>query len=114
MLIARSQRDCDNAATDKPLKPSLKELLAESHIAAVAIALLLFWGLEGAVQSAVYLGMVVLEARHGFGSLVYGMWGVDALGYFAAAAFLSRWVYTAGPFESLKKIAATWRTTENA
>jgi hypothetical protein len=135
MLIARSQRDCDNAATDKPLKPSLKAVLAESHIAAVAIAVLLVWaidkGLEGAfyplMRFSLWLADLAVTASV-TGEIPYisthltvldqliwvpFIWEfLCGLMYFTAACVLSRWVFGGGPFQCLQEYGRQLRRTQ--
>jgi len=100
------------------VKPALREILARSHVAAVAIVVLLLSSLGSIVRAiskplpdvadyvATAVAILDVPAR--------GFTGADritlviAAGYliegcvgFAAAWLLSRWVYGAGPFRSL-------------
>jgi hypothetical protein len=99
------------------MKRSLRQNLADSHVAAVMIALLLLWSFDGAFHalwepasraiqflitaiaifdipshSATFNRVVLLTAA----AYSYG-----ALASFLGAWFLSRWVYGMGPFRSL-------------
>jgi hypothetical protein len=98
----------------------LREVLAESHIAAVAIAMLLFWsvslvlwGLEaplyrigGFLVTAVAIHDVPYDSFTGADRvmlLTMGLYFFYALTYFIAAWALSRWVCDMGPLAGLKK-----------
>lgn len=99
---------------------SLREILADSHIAAVAISVLLLWTLTSAAtalripffQAAEYVVTAVAILGIPYSShtwigadrfmlltTVYGLYG--ALVSFAGAWFLSRWVYGVGPLRAL-------------
>jgi hypothetical protein len=102
------------------MKRSLREVLGDSRVAAVAIAVFLLWGFDAAFRGLwepVYrLGVFLFTA--------IAIWGVpyhsstltiadrlnlivtfyllySAIFCFAAAWGLSRWVYGQGPFRSL-------------
>lgn len=102
------------------MKRSLREILAESHIAPVAIAVMLLWTLtsaasavgipfyevaEYAVTAVAILGIPYSSHSWNFAdwfmflSTVFGLYG--ALVSLAGAWFLSRWVYGFGPFRAL-------------
>jgi hypothetical protein len=107
------------------MKPSLRKILADSHIASIAIAVLLFWSLDSAFWSLRGpISQVV-------GFLFTALWMLDipyfsrtitttdrftlfitssslcySLVYFGAAVLLSRWVYGVGPLRSLSKYRA--------
>jgi len=102
------------------VRRSLRQILADSHVAAVAIAVLLFWALSSAIRipweplsrvadfllTAVAIGGVPyipskLDFANRlmlFNTLTYFF---IALISFGGAWFLSRWVYRVGPFRSL-------------
>jgi len=102
------------------VKRSLREILADSHIAAVAIGVLLLWSLssaawafriplyraaEFAVTAVAILGIPYSShAWTGAEQLMlitvgYGLYGT--LVSLAGAWLLSRWVYGVGPFQAL-------------
>jgi hypothetical protein len=104
------------------MKLSLRQVLAESHISAVAIAILLIWSFNSAVEalwepffSAVsylitaiaILGLPYIPPQFTFsqrGMLVKSCFLLlNALTCFASAWLLSRWVYGSGPLGSLWK-----------
>jgi len=100
------------------VKPSLRQLLADSHVAAVAIAVLLLWSFQWGVRAlwdpvssvTVFLFTAVAILDVPYLSLTASDWLaligtftylVYALISFAIAWLLSRWVYGNGPFHSL-------------
>lgn len=102
------------------MKRSLRQTLAESHIAAVTIALLLFWSLNnffyallsqlpGAIEflvTAVAIRGIPYSARTFTSAdrlelMLIGHYLYLALAGFFAASLLSHWVYGAGPLRSL-------------
>jgi hypothetical protein len=100
------------------VRPSLREILADSHVSAVAIAVLLYWSLYWGfnalwsmlARAANFLFTAVAILGIPFGSSTFT--GVDRLMLtflfnafvcFAAAWLLSRWVYGTGPLRSLTK-----------
>lgn len=102
------------------MKTSFRQILADSHVSAVAIVVLLLWSLDflldavwnPTLEAVSYLATAV--AILGFPvpplftfarrtMLITSVSYVfDALISFAAAWFLARWVYGAGPLSSLK------------
>jgi len=107
------------------VKPSFRQILADSHVASVAIAVLLFWSLDYAflalrgpisqVVGFLFTALWILDIPYfsltitttdrltlfiTSSSLCY------SLVYFAAAVFLSRWVHGVGPLRSLSKYRA--------
>jgi hypothetical protein len=107
------------------VKPSLRGMLADSDVAAVAIAVLLFWSLHSACWSLLGLSgplsraaefSITAVAIHGipyssrtldvtdlftfFNTFAYLFY---SLAYMAAAWLLSRWVYGVGPLRSLSQ-----------
>jgi hypothetical protein len=106
---------------------SLRSVLAKSHVAAIALALLIlwavgsmFWGLEGPVRDLLtYIGTGVLildiptapppfEVRMTMitsaGLLLTG------LGEFGFACLVSAWVYRTGPMTALKAVCDELRS----
>jgi hypothetical protein len=134
MLIARSQRDCDNAATDKGLKPSLKVVLAESHIGLVAILVLLFMALRSCLDASWYPFFSGSESlAHAIANLelpnlssswqnstfaLRMLWVTTGLQFGYAAAFflaakvISQFVYGAGPLRALARFRQLQETTD--
>jgi len=107
------------------LKPSLRAVLGESHVGAVAIAVLLFWSLllasQFVWQNSLYivfrvadflataiaiLGMPFISDRLSVADRWYlqkAAWQLlSSVWYFAAAFFLSRWIFGTGPFIALR------------
>ena len=104
------------------VKSSLRTILADSHVSAVAIAVLLFWSLDsafwalwGPVSRAVgLLSMAVailgipyfsrtLTIADRFTLFITFSSLFNSLFFLAAAGLLSRWVYGMGPLRSLSK-----------
>ena len=104
------------------MKPSLREILADFHVSAVAIAVLLYWSLYWgftALWSPLALAASFLFNAVAILGIPYGSFtftGTDRLMLsttltflfnafvcLAAAWLLSRWVYGAGPLRSLSK-----------
>lgn len=103
------------------MKRSLREILADSHIAAVATAVLLLWSLYSgfhalwsplwraatflftavAILGIPYRGPATIEDR--LMLTTTSVFLFSALISFAAAWLLSRWVYGVGPLRSLSK-----------
>jgi hypothetical protein len=115
------------------VKPSLREVLVDSHIAAVAIAVLLLWSMDSAFRalwnplcSAVsYLVTVVaiLDIPYisaGLKLLNRSMWMMtfsylfSAVTCLLAAWLLSRWVYGVGPHRSLSEYRRRIRRRKHA
>jgi len=107
-------------ANGESMKPSLRKILADSHIAAIAIAVLLFWMLSSAFRApwdplsraadflftAVAIGGVpYIPSKLDFADRLMLFTTVTyfftALISFGVAWLLSRWVYRVGPFRSL-------------
>jgi hypothetical protein len=104
------------------MKPSLRGVLADSNISAIAIAVLLLWSLEDVfralwdplVHAAEFLftAMAILGIPYYSPRLTVAdrvmlittsSYLFSALISFAPAWLLSRWVYGVGPFRSLSK-----------
>ena len=104
------------------MKPSLRQILADYHVSAVAIAVLLYWSLywgfsalwSPLARSANFL--ITAVAIVGIPSGSFAFTGADRLMLtttliflfnafvcLAAAWLLSRWVYRTGPLRSLSK-----------
>jgi len=104
------------------VKPSLREILAGSHIAAIAIVVLLLWSIDWGLQAlwsplprvATFLATAVAirgipyfpstltgADRAMLVSTLFYLFGV--LACTVAAWLLSRWVYGAGLLRSLNK-----------
>jgi hypothetical protein len=103
-----------------PVRPTLRELLADSHIAAVAIVVLLILALDSGVRAigrplislADFLVNVaaISGLPYGFGFFSLGYWLpqiptfthiINAVSCASAAWVLSIWVYKLGPLRSL-------------
>lgn len=104
------------------MKPSLREILAESHVAAVTIVALLFWSLDWGfrglwdpflrVADFVITAVAILGIPYFSKTLtvVDRLLLIETFYYLfsafacvAAAWLLSRWVYGVGPLRSLSK-----------
>lgn len=104
------------------VKPSLREILADSHISAVAIAVLLVWSLDAVFRalwgplsraaSFLFTAVAILDIPY-FSrtpTLADRAMLITTFSYLfsafiniAAAWVLSRWVYGVGPLRSLSK-----------
>jgi hypothetical protein len=104
------------------VKPSLHEILASSHIPAVAIAVLLLWSLDWGFQALwspllraagfVFTAVAILDIPYFSSTFTLSDRSMltttlsflfNALISLAAAWLLSRWVYGMGPLRSLNK-----------
>jgi hypothetical protein len=106
------------------VKPTLREVLADTHIAAVAIVLLLTWSLSSGVRAvgrplltvvSFFAQMVAIRLNpsvYDVGDLSLGYWlsqiptitdFLDAVISLSAAWALSRWVYKVAPLRSLSE-----------
>ena len=102
------------------MRPTLREVLADSHIAAVAIAVLLIWSLDSGVRAIgpPFLSVVgflvtmaaIRDIPSGFGTFSLGYWlsqiptiihFLDAVISLSGAWVLSHWVYKMAPCRSL-------------
>jgi hypothetical protein len=104
------------------VKYSLRKILADSHVSAVAIAVLLFWSLDSAFRallgplfravSFLFTAVAILDIPYFSRTLTF----IDRVTLFitfsylfnslvclTAAGLLSRWVYGLGPLRSLTK-----------
>jgi uncharacterized membrane protein YccF (DUF307 family) len=108
--------------TDNRVKSSFRDTLADSHVSAVAIVVLLFWSLDSGLRAlwnplssiVEYLTTAVAILGIPFGSavnhrtLVLTWFGLfSALVSFASAGLLSRWIYGVGPLRALGKYRAS-------
>ena len=103
------------------MKPSLREILANSHIPAVAIAVLLLWSLNSGIQALespllraagfLFTAVAILDIPYVSSTFTSAdrfmlTTTLSFLSYafinLAAAWLLSRWVYGVGPLCSLK------------
>jgi hypothetical protein len=104
------------------VKLSVRQVLAESHIAAVAIAVLLFWSLYYAFVALwgplyraaefLFTAVAILGIPYSVGTFTFsdrimlfttGSYPYGALLSFVAAWLLSRWVYGVGPFRGFSE-----------
>jgi hypothetical protein len=111
---------------------SLREILADSHVAAVSIAVLLVWSLASGLlgisypfwhaASFVFTSVAILDIAN----IPRTLTTIDPLNliatftylfyafvYLAAAWLLSRWVYGLGPLRSLSKARTTLARRNN-
>ena len=107
------------------MKPSLREVLAESQVSVAAIAVLLLsfldlgfralWGPLWRVVTFLFTAVAILDIPyipHNLGAVdrtmlfIASLNAIQAMLCLAAASILSCWVYGASPFHSL----ARWRT----
>lgn len=113
------------------MKRSLKEVLADSHIAAIVIAVLLFWAVDSTFQAlspyvadaiefvatAVaifdipYLSFTALNRFQLIISLAYLYAAVVEI---VAASLISQWVYKSGPISALMDVRRTVTRDLNA
>jgi hypothetical protein len=103
------------------MKPSLRQVLADSHVSAVAIAILLIWSFDSVlnafwdpflnafsflVTAVAILGLPYIPPQLSFSQrlmLITSCGSLfNAFSCLAAAWLLSRWVYGMGPVCSLK------------
>jgi hypothetical protein len=96
-------------ASGETVNPSLRKILADSHVSAVAIAVLLYrsldyaiWVLWGPLSLGIFTFPNFPRADRFtlFTTFSYLFYSVVCL---AAAGLLSRWVYGMGPLRSLSK-----------
>jgi len=124
MALGLTETTCENA----DVKPNLRQILADSHISAVAIAVLLLWSMVFAfrallvpsLQVAEYLFTAAAIRDVPFASpftfadrvMLFVRIGYlfNALANFSAAWLLARWVYGEGPLRCLTRYTArVWR-----
>lgn len=109
------------------MKPSLRQVVADTHIAAIAIAMLLLWSLVDAFALFVlyipgvvdYVTTIFIEHRIPFSFSVHAETAIlvqyfgSSLADLAAASLLAHWVFRAGPIKSLLKSAAALRAASH-
>lgn len=114
------------------MKPSLREVLFRSHVAAVAIAVLLLWGIDAGLRAIwqplyrvitfLFTAVAILDIPYYSSSLSekWLLWIPALFNLFfaflnlAAAWLLSQWVYGVGPFRSLRECAASLKRRNSA
>ena len=112
------------------MKPSLREVLADSHVAAVAIVVLLLWSMDSAYRalwepsysalSYLITAMLILDIPYISPVMNHPMWLMTfaylygAITCLFAAWLLSRWVYGVGPLRSLSKYHGKIRRRKHA
>ena len=110
------------AISGENVKPSLREILADSHVSAVAIAVLLFrsldyafwalWDLLSRAAGFLFKAVAILDIPY-FSRTLTGAdrfrlfttysYLFSSFVYLASAGILSHWVYGTGPFRSLSQ-----------
>jgi len=115
------------------MRLSLRQVLADSHVAAIAIALFLLWSLDAAFSALwppvshalqyVFTAIAILDIpyfSHTFTvadrsmlilSLVYVYSCIVSL---SAAWLLSKWIYGAGPFRALMSFCSKLIRSDHA
>jgi hypothetical protein len=104
------------------MKRSVRQMLADSHVSAVAIAVLLIWSFDSVldafwnpfftavtflVTAVAILGLPYIPPRLSFSQrsmlIITCAYLINAICCLAAAWLLSHWVYGKGPLQSLKR-----------
>jgi hypothetical protein len=104
------------------MKLSLRQTLADSHVSAIAIALLLFWSLKWGIEALwepfsrlvkfLFTAVAILDIPYVSPTIdvTDRLMFINACFFFfyaissiAAAWLLSHWVYGEGPFRSLRR-----------
>jgi hypothetical protein len=125
--LAESSKPAKMQANGECVKTSFREILADSHISAVAIGVFLLWSLESTARavwsplfsaaSFLFTAVAILDIPYSSPTLTLadrlmwfstGFYLFNAFMTFAAAWLLSRWVYGAGPLRSLSKYRANF------
>lgn len=107
---------------------SIRKALADSHVAAVTIAILLLWCIDGAFRSFcppllgavndVAMAVATLDVSYLYPRLSYAasfeltiscLYLYAAVVSFSAAWILSRWVYRTGPFSVMRQYQARFK-----
>src|SRR5260370_11199143 len=93
-------------SSGEPVNPSLRKVLADSHVSAVAIAVLLFRSLDSAFWALwhpLYVAILTtpnfprrLPIADRFALFIAFSYLFNSFVYLAAAGLLSRWVYGVG------------------
>lgn len=120
MSFELEQTSCE----DDDVRPTLREILAESHISAVAIAVLLLWSIISAFRALLGPSLRVAEylftaaairdipfaGPFNFADRVMLFVRIEylfnAFATFSAAWLLSRWAYGEGPLRCLSRYRA--------
>jgi hypothetical protein len=108
------------STSGESVKPSLRQILVDSHVSAVAIAVLLFLSLDSAfwalwlplspAANFLFTAMAILDIPYHsrtltltdrFSLFIAFSYLFNCFVYLAAARLLSRWVYGMGPLRSL-------------
>jgi hypothetical protein len=117
----QTKRTCDNAnQQENSVKPSLRETVANTHIAAVTIAVLLLWSIDDEfhvlwepierMATFLFTSVAILDIPYHspapsmvaqISFLTTGLYMLSALTSFISAWLLSHWVYGVGPIRSL-------------
>jgi len=115
------------------VRPSLRQVLADSHVGAVAIALLLLWSLDAAFSALwppvshamgfVFTAIAILDIPYFsrtftaldrlvlISTLAYLYGSVVSL---SAAWLLSKWIYGVGPLRALMSFRSKLRRSNHA
>ncbi len=113
------------------MNPSLRKILKNSHIGAVACVVLLWWSLDAACRALwapFYRASLYVATAIAIWDLPYSKIDVMdkvefvsalehflyAIAYFAAAWMISRWLFGAGPIHSLRTYRVRWTGRDNA
>jgi hypothetical protein len=127
------QKSCDNFnESETSLKPSLRTVLADSHVSDIAIAALLLRSLDSAFRvlwppiahSATFLFTAIAILDVPYFSRTLGTVGrlqimemsknlISGLIAFASAWLLSRWMYSVGPIRSLSQCCNSLRRSSH-
>jgi hypothetical protein len=124
MALGLTETTCENA----DVKPNLRQILAESHISAVAIAVLLLWSMVFAFRALLVPSLQVTEYLFTAAAIraipfaspftsadrvmlfVRIEYLFNTLANFSAAWLLARWVYGEGPLRCFGRYRArVWR-----
>lgn len=114
------------------MRPSLRQVLADSHVAAVAIALFLLWSLDSAFSavwppvfdalSYVFTAIAILDIPYGSltaagrrSMLILGLaYAYSCIVSLSAAWLLSKWIYGVGPLRALMSFRGKLRRSNHA
>jgi hypothetical protein len=119
--LSKIEITCDIVAKREYMKPSLREILADSRIALVAVAVLLLWSFDSVldalwdpifsaisflITAVALLGLPYIPPQFSFSQrsmlISTSFYLLEVLICFAAAWILSHWVYGMSPLRSLK------------
>ncbi len=109
-------------SSGETVNPSLRKILADSHVSAIAVAVLLFrsldsafwalWGPLSPVGNFLFKAVAILDIPYSprtftitnrFTLFITFSYLFNSFVYMVAAGLLSRWVYGTGPIRSLSK-----------